>query len=153
MTKEQLRYNIERLLARNAEQSDRFNYCLGMEVLDCDTEGPGGPWVEYSYVPKTLHQNPYGGVHGGIISSLVDTCGGTGAVALTDKAVTTTDLSVSFLRACNGARYVVRMEYTHVGRKLVSTIAKMIDADTGELCATGMLTYMALEGKPIGLRV
>ena len=43
--------------------------------------------------------NPYNGVHGGAICTLFDTGLGMGAVAITQKMVSTTDISVSFFKA------------------------------------------------------
>ena len=107
-------------------------------------------WAEFLYETKEGHLNPYDGVHGGIAASLVDTCAGIGAVALCNKYVTTTDLSVSYLRALNGDRFRIRVEYTHVGGRMISATAWIINEGSGELCVTGMVSYMVLN-KQTGL--
>ena len=87
-------------------------------------------------------KNPYDGVHGGIISSVFDTCIGFGAVGLSHSYVSTTDLSVSFLKPMTGEEFLVHVDYTQVGKRMIRSIAKAVDKKTGVLCATAMASFM-----------
>ena len=143
MTNEEFKDAITGIIRLNTLQPERLNTQLGLVLADCGMEP--APWIEYLYEAKEGHLNPYAGVHGGIVSSLTDTCGGYGSVALCGKFVTTTDLSVSFLRGLFGRRFRIRMDYTHVGGRMISVIGKVFDEDSGELCATSMASYMLLD--------
>lgn len=150
MDREHFLENMNRILDLNNQQQDRFNAALGLELVDCD---PGEePWVEYRYEGREAHRNPYGGIHGGIISALADTCSGMGAVGLTGCYVTTTELQMSFIRAMAGNRFRIRVEYSHVGRTLVRCIGRIREEDTGKLMATSMATFMVFADKPPGLQ-
>ena len=151
MTTEAFREYLDRLMVFTRSAPDRINAMLGLEVLDCSAED--APSVRFLYCRREEFTNPYGGVHGGIVCALADTCAGFGLVALTDKLVTTTDMSVSFLRALSGERFEVRVDYTHLGQKLCRGNVRITDANTGELCATAMTTYMILGERPPGMRV
>lgn len=149
MSEEEFRQNIYDKLAFNKKQPERMNARLGLELLDCSF---ADKWIELGFDVKEWAKNPYGGVHGGVICTIFDTGMGTGAVALSGKFVTTTDLSVSYLKPMNADRYIVHVDYTHVGRSMIRCTAKALDAYTGALCATGMASFMLLEGKTAGLQ-
>jgi acyl-coenzyme A thioesterase PaaI-like protein len=78
---------------------------------------------------------------------------GMGATVMGGYMVTTTDLSVSYLKPMNGKRYIFQGEYTHVGRRMVRCISRAIDAETGVLCATAQISYMLTETKSRGIQV
>lgn len=151
MTTEEFRENLERIMERNRRQPERMNAQLELELLDCSAEKPYS--ARYLYRPKELFTNPYGGVHGGVVATLADTCSGCMMVALTMKAVSTTDMSVSFLRELKADAFDICVECTHAGRKLASAFVKICDHETGELCATSLTTFIISEGKMPGLRV
>lgn len=151
MTTETFREYLDRLMVFTRSAPERMNARLGLEVLDCSAGD--APSVRFLYCSREEFTNPYGGVHGGIVCTLADTCAGFGLVALTDQLVTTTDISVSFLRALTGKRYEITVDYTHMGQRLCSGNIRIADADTGELCATAMATYMILGDRPPGMRI
>ena len=78
---------------------------------------------------------------------------GMGAVAITQKMVSTTDISVSFLKPMNGKRYIIRAEYTQIGRRMARSVGKAIDAETGVVCATSMASFVLTESRAKGLQV
>ena len=148
MTTEEFKNRIEAIFQRNAQQPDRLNAQLGLTLEEGGMDPQ--PWAVFGYMMKEEHLNPYDGLHGGIVASLIDTCAGIGAVGLCNKYVTTTDLSVSYLRALTGDRFYIRVDFTHVGGRMISAMCKVINLETDELCATGMVSYMVLD-KTTGL--
>ena len=92
-------------------------------------------------------------MHGGVICSLFDTATGMGAVALTQKNVTTTDISVSFLKPFSGTQYVFHIDYNNVGRRMVRAIGKAYDRQSGKLCATSMSSFMIVGERSMAMRV
>lgn len=138
----ELAKEITDALERNAKRwPQRVNHMLGLSLTDCSREER---YVECEFTSQDWMKNPYDGVHGGIISSVADTCMGLGAVAFSQHYITTTDLSVSFLKAMMGDSYLVRVEYTQVGKRMIRCMAKITDKKTGALCVTAMGSFMAL---------
>ena len=150
MTKEELKKEITDVIGFSDTQPGRFNSSLELEYADCD---PDRPAVFFRYRKKYGHLNPVDGVHGGVIASLADTCAGMAIVAYTGEYVTTTDLSVSFLRALTGDVFLVEVEFTHLGKKMCSCNVKIRDEASGELGATSMASYMLIKNRPAGLTV
>lgn len=150
MSEEEFRQNIYNKLDFNNLQSERMNARLGFQLKDCSFKDM---WIELEFNVQEWAKNPYGGVHGGVICTLFDTGMGTGAVAISGKFVTTTDISVSYLKPMNADKYIIHVDYTHAGKSMIRCTAKALDAYTGVLCATGMASFMILEGKPAGLQV
>lgn len=152
MTKEEFEQAIHTVIKRSSQEPDRMNASLELELLSCSTEGMGK--AEFGYLSKTKYLNPYGGIHGGIVAALLDTCMGISIAARTGHFVTTTDLSVSYLRALMGSHYRIEIEFTHLGNRLASVLGKIFDTDKDELCATGMGTFMLLDiGTDAAVRV
>ncbi|MGF6376524.1 uncharacterized protein (TIGR00369 family) [Clostridiales Family XIII bacterium PM5-7] len=144
-----MRNAIEHILERSNEQ-ERFNKLLALTLTDCSREAL---WAEYTFTVKEWSKNPSGGVHGGVISSLFDTAMGITAVGLSGMNVTTTDLSVSFVRPMNGETYTYRAECSHLGKRMLRMTGKAFNAETGELCATAMASFMIIGSMEKPLRV
>ena len=143
-------HELEEIVKTSDLQPERFNHRLGLSVLDCSKQEK---WVDFLFESGEWCKNPSGGVHGGVICSLFDTSIGMGAVALTQMNVTTTDLSVSFLKPFNGSQYVFHVEYTNVGRRMVRGIGKAYDRESGKLCASAMGSFMVIGSKEKALQV
>lgn len=141
---------LREILDSSALQPARFNHMLGLSYLDCNIEEK---WVEMTFDVEEWCKNPSGDVHGGVICSLFDTATGMGAVALTQMNVTTTDLSVSFLKPFNGTEYVFHIDYSNVGRRMVRAIGKAYDRQSGKLCATSMSSFMVIGERSGAMRV
>lgn len=146
---EKLINSIQSFIERSQENKERMNGMLDLKLGKVDIENDT---IEFLFEAKEWCKNPYGGVHGGVICSIFDTAMGTGALAIVNKFVTTTDLNVNYLRPMSGERYRLEVEYTLVGKKLIRTQGKAYDAETGKLCATAMAGFMIIEGQTAGLR-
>ncbi|MGI6736392.1 MAG: PaaI family thioesterase [Anaerovoracaceae bacterium] len=151
LTREKLKSEITEVLAAQDTQPERMNARMGIGLIDCSIDETAV--IDYSYQAKEADLNPFGGVHGGAIATLFDTCIGLAAVAVTEKYVTTTDMSISYLRALQGKNFRVHVELTHIGHKMVSGIGWIFDRETDELCATGTASYMTLSYHEKGIRV
>lgn len=124
---------------------------MGYELLDCGKDDAYYPFVEYLYVAKPSHRNNYEGVYGGMICGVFDTCMGMSATAVSGQMVTTSDLTVNFLRAAMGTNFRIRIEFTHIGGRNINSIGKMIDRDTDELIATAVSTFAVLRERPVSV--
>lgn len=131
-------------------QPQRLNALLDLKLLDCSREEM---WAEYEFEAKEWCRNPYGGVHGGIICSIIDTGMGFTCATYSNKYVSTTDLSVSYLKPMMGTKFMVRVELTQAGSRMIRCLAKVTDAETGILCATGMGSFITAGDREKGARV
>lgn len=92
------------------------------------------------------HRNYLGGVHGGLIATLVDTvCFFPKPLLPSGQAATTIDLNVSYVRpAAPGDRLSARAELLHLGRRTASLAVRVTD-QKARLVAHGTTTLLLLE--------
>lgn len=152
MTDVEFTREIEDILVKTRVQEDRLNARLNLQLAGCGCEEEE-TFAAFAFDVKEWCLNPYGGVHGGAICSLFDTSMGVGAVALSQKMVSTTDITVSYLKPMNGSRYIFRCTYTQVGRRMIRCMGEARDAESGLLCATAMASFVVTENKLRGLQV
>ena len=134
----------------SAQQPERLNARLNLKLVDCSREEL---WSKYEFEAKEWCRNPYGGVHGGIIASIIDTSMGFTCAAYSNKYVSTTDLSTSYLKPMIGSRYLIHVELTQTGSRMIRCMAKVTDAETGVICATGMGSFILGSDRGKGARV
>lgn len=95
--------------------------------------------------PAEYHYNPIGVVHGGLISTLLDSALGCAVHTTLPAAVlyTTLELHVNFVRPLTKDTGLVRCEaqVLHTGRRMATAEAKVIDAG-GKLYGHGTTTCM-----------
>jgi acyl-CoA thioesterase len=91
------------------------------------------------------HRNYFGGAHGGLIATLVDTvCFFPRPFLPSGRLVTTTNLNVSFVRpAAPGDHLAARAEILHLGRRTASLSVRVVDGES-RLIAHGTVTLMVL---------
>jgi uncharacterized protein (TIGR00369 family) len=101
----------------------------------------------FEAVPSNRYRNPLGTVHGGWISTILDSALGC-AVHSTLKAgqgFTTVDLAVSFVRAVHESTGKLRCEANviHAGGRIATAEGRLVDAD-GKLYAHGTTTCLVM---------
>lgn len=133
---------LNKVIKYSAAEPMRLNRTMNLSLHDCSREEG---YAEFNFEVKEWCRNPYGDVHGGATAAIFDASLGISAAALSGKRVTTTDMSVSYLRAMGGERYIFRGEFNQVGRRMIRCSGKAIDADTGKVCATAMASFMVLD--------
>lgn len=97
--------------------------------------------------PGEQHTNPLGTVHGGVISTMLDSAMSC-AVHTTLPAgtgYTTLELSINLVRGITPASGTVRAEgeVVHGGRRAATASGRLVDA-SGKLCAHGTATCLVL---------
>ena len=92
------------------------------------------------------HGNYFGGVHGGLIATLVDTVSFFPRPLLPSGLLTTTSsLNVTFIRPARiGDLLTARSELLHLGRRTASLTVQVLDGE-GRLVAHGSATLMILQ--------
>ena len=113
------------------------------------SEVSGGLAV-FTVEPKEFHYNPIGVVHGGLASTLLDSCMAC-AVQSTlprGKAYTTLELKVNLVRAITSDTGLLRCEgrVIHAGKQVGTSEGRITDAQ-GRLYAHGTTTCMLFEVK------
>jgi acyl-CoA thioesterase len=92
------------------------------------------------------HCNYFGGAHGGLIATLVDTvCFFPRPFLPSGRLVTTSNLNVNYVRAsAPGDHLVARSELLHLGRRTASLSVRVTKGEE-ELVAHGTVTLIVLE--------
>jgi len=90
-----------------------------------------------------LHRNYFGGAHGGLIATLIDTVSFFPRPLLpSGKSCTTTNLNVNYIRpAVMGDVLTARSELMHSGRRMAS-VAVTVKNQEDKLVAHGTVTLM-----------
>ncbi|MFA1548035.1 PaaI family thioesterase [Actinomadura chokoriensis] len=134
---------LKELLAMGVEQGYGVGALLGITVESLE---PGR--VVCALTPRTDFGNPLGTVHGGIISTLLDSAMGCAVhTSLPEGAsYTTLELKVNFVRAVplEGGRLVCEGTTVHVGRKVATAEGRVTGAD-GKLVAHATTTCMVFQ--------
>jgi uncharacterized protein (TIGR00369 family) len=106
--------------------------------------------AEFSLDPEERHYNPLGVVHGGAISTLLDSVLGCAVQTTLPAGVTytTLELKVNFVRAVTEAtgRLVATGEVVHRGGRVATAEARVVAEATGKLVAHGTATCLILDG-------
>ena len=116
---------------------------LGMQVLELS---PGYSKVELDLDRK--HLNPFGAVHGGVYSSLIDTAAYWAAYCELDEGVgyTSLDVSVSNLAMAKTGKLIACGASIKIGRSICLCEATVKDG-SGATLAHGTSKLMILDGK------
>ncbi len=116
---------------------------LGFHVVEAE---PGVVTVEL--VPKEVHQNIAGTIHGGVLSVIADSAMGLafGTTMEKGQSFTTVEQKINYLRPVFEKTVRARGEVLQRGRTLGFMECRITDSD-GKLVAFATSTYAVLEGK------
>jgi uncharacterized protein (TIGR00369 family) len=116
---------------------------LGFRLAEA---APG--FVLFTMTPELRHYNPIGTVHGGVASTLLDSCMSCAVQThlARGQAYTTLELKVNLVRPITAATGPIRAEgrSLHVGRRSGTAEGKILDAQ-GNLLAHGTTTCLIFE--------
>jgi acyl-CoA thioesterase len=114
-----------------------------LRTLDIHLEGIGETHAVMEVTVAALHGNYFGGAHGGLLATLVDTVAFFPRPLLpSGKACTTTNLNVTYVRpAAMGDLLTARSELLHLGRRMAS-VTVTVKNQKEKLVAHGTVTLM-----------
>ena len=127
--------------ARNAFRSVEYAKFLGLEMGEI---GDGTASVHLNVRDELLQYHRV--VHGGAIASLIDTASAFAVLTRIDleERVTTTDLTIHYLRPISSGRITATAKIVRGGRRLVVLSVDVTD-DSNVLVATAVTTYLKLQ--------
>jgi uncharacterized protein (TIGR00369 family) len=104
-------------------------------------------YAAYELIPGEYHYNPFGTVHGGIISTLLDSTMTSAIITTLDKGkrCSTSDVKVNFIKPVTTETGPLRCEAEpiHVGNSLAIAEGRVMDQD-GQLYAHGVSTCLII---------
>lgn len=119
-----------------------LNDMIDPQFVECD---PEKMTCKVRYRKFKWEDNGRGEVHGGVISAIMDTTMGINAIALTDGSVSTSDMTISFLRPFRGKSFIVESEAVQVGSRVIRLMAKAFDEETGKCLAMSTGSFMHVD--------
>ena len=127
--------------AREAFASVPYGKLLGLELGEI-SRGQASIHLE---VRDELRQNQ-GVVHGGAVASLIDTAAAFAVLSQLelDERVTTTDLTIHYLRPISSGRLTATARIVRGGRRLF-VLAVEVRSDQAVLLATAVTSYIKLQ--------
>lgn len=120
---------------------------IGAELTEI---GPGLCEIQVPYRKALSQQHGY--FHAGIIGTLADNSGGYAAFTLMppDASILTVEYKLNFVAPGDGERLISRAQVIKPGRTLTICRPEVFVVKNGArtLCATALMTLMAMHGKP-----
>jgi acyl-CoA thioesterase len=116
-----------------------------LKTLNIKLQEIGDSHAVMEVTVSAIHGNYFGGAHGGLLATLVDTVSFFPRPLLpSGRACTTTNLNVTYVRpAAMGDVLTARSELLHLGRKMAS-LAVTVKNREGKLVVHGTTTIMIL---------
>lgn len=115
-----------------------LNTLLDPQPVGCSKDGME---TRIRFVRKDWENNQRNQVHGGAVSSMLDTAMGMSIMAAGGRHVTTAELSVSFIRPFFGESFAVDTEILNMGRNLIRVRAVAYDEANGKLLASASANF------------
>jgi uncharacterized protein (TIGR00369 family) len=122
---------------------------FNLQSMEIKELTPGASRLEIILGKK--HLQPFGIVHGGVYSTLVDAAGFWACYSLLEPGLglTTVEMKLNYLAPAKGGRLIGLGRCIKQGRNLSLADANIEDAE-GRLLAHGTVTLMALHDLPLG---
>jgi acyl-CoA thioesterase len=120
-----------------------------LQTLGITLEEVGERHAVMAVTVAAAHRNYFGGAHGGLIATLIDTVSFfPQSLIPSGRALTTTNLCIQYVRpAAVGDRLTARAEVLHHGRRTAVLQVSVTD-QRQRLIAQGSITLMFLESDP-----
>ena len=139
--KEDIAKDVQGWLTLEQKDPGMHFTAIELEYLDSGIYEDGHIWIDYAIDTRHRHMNVYEILHGGVAATLFDDCIGiAGSVARGEQYVTTSSMSLEYVRAMKGKRFRLHTEITHVGGHMVTGHGELYD-EKERLCVSCMASY------------
>jgi uncharacterized protein (TIGR00369 family) len=119
---------------------------MGFRLVEVE---PGA--VVFAFEPAEFHYNPMGAVHGGVISTLLDSAMGISVLTHLPPGTgfSTLEIKVNFVRSISSKSGTLSAEgkVIHLGARTATAEARLVDRE-GKLCAHSTTTCLILRATP-----
>ena len=120
------------------EERASLNQYIGLHLVEA---GPGWARMRMDLRPEVM--NPFGAVHGGSVSALIDSAAGSAIAAGTlpdDRIMGTIDMQVHFLERARGTYLLAEGRMVRAGKSVAVAQVEVRD-DADALVAMGTATF------------
>ena len=142
MTTEKAAWAFRKLEENIRADRTILNGRLDIHFVSCSAEEMT---AEFSFNEEDWERNPYGGLHGGMVATVLDSCMGTAAGIFSGKPASTVSLNVQYLKPAMGKHYRVLVSFPHVGRRIIHARGELRDAESGAGCASAEAVFTVRE--------
>ena len=138
-TQEQLEKQLKIIENFFGEKDTSLSSQLAPQVVRCDYEKHT---VLIRYEKKDWEKNHRGEMHGGATATMFDVAMGMSVSAFAGgENVTTTDITVSYIRPFFGDSFDFEVEVLHIGKTMIRVRAIARDTETGKEMASAIANY------------
>lgn len=140
---QKMELGLQKIIEWCYEQPERLNALIKPEFIKCSSEEQS---AEISFSVEDWQLNPRAILHGGMIATIFDVALGALAHYTYSKGgLSTTDLTVSYIRPVSADSVSVKAVIKASGNTLVRVYGEMYSKDSGKLAATAMATYIPIQ--------
>ena len=144
--KETVMANLRRLETENHTiKKDQVNGMMSPSYLDCSIEDRSIT-IEFEVLP--WESNQAGGLHGGIICTMLDHVAGMAVMTMAGGWCPTVDIDVRFLKPGKiGDKIIGVGRFVSAGKRVFHMESKLYNKETGEVIATSTSTFLNILNK------
>lgn len=125
---------------------EQINAIPMLQTLGIRCTATGADFTRMEVTVSDAHRNFYGGAHGGLLATLVDTaCFFADPLAPAGRRLTTSQLSISYLRpVAAGDHLIATSQILHLGRRTIHLDVSILNQH-GKQVVHGTATLLDLE--------
>ena len=150
MTNEKAEWMFRKLEENIRRERSSLNGMLDIHFVSCSVEDRT---AEFLFTAETWQRNVYGGLHGGMIATVLDSCMGIASGVFREKPASTVSMNVQYLQPAAGETYRVLVSLPHMGHRIIHTAAEMISAEDDVNCALAEGVFTVRESMDMAERL
>ncbi|MBQ4309815.1 MAG: PaaI family thioesterase, partial [Lachnospiraceae bacterium] len=116
MTNEKAAWMFRKLEENIHKDRSNLNGMIDIRFVSCSVEDRT---AEFLFVSEDWERNVFGGIHGGMIATVLDSCMGITSGVYSEKPASTVSMNVQYLQPGTGAEYRVLVSLPHKGRRII----------------------------------